>query len=490
MSYRRMVPILTLLLIFGVSMRVSVDTDSWWHLAAGRWMEANGEILRNDVFSHSVAGASWTNPSWFAQILIYRTYTALGLAGLNLLTAVLACVGLILLWPVLRGPPLLKSFILIWAAVVAAIFWAARPHMFSFALTGGFIHLLEKWRESRSRLIWLLPPLMVIWANLHGGFVIGFIVISLYIIGETLEGIRRGGWGDAFRLDSGSVLGKISPLLGAGAASLVAASLNPFGINLLLYPFQTVSIGSLRLYIQEWQSPNFHLPQAQPFAWMLLSSIVFFGFSAASKSATELLMVVVLGYMSLVSARNISTFALAAAPILSKHGANLLSRIQLGLDNRELPVRVASVINGVLVLLVAVGIGAWSAPRLSAEHITKELEARMPAGAVRALAASGLEGPLFNSYDWGGYVIWQMWPEYSVYVDGRTDLYGDSILEEYLSLWRAEDGWEATMDKYGFRLALLEPSAPISHALRSAGWQVVSEDRLAVLLASPQATAE
>jgi hypothetical protein len=490
MSYRRFIPVLTLLLLFGISLRVSVDTDSWWHLAAGRWMQENGTLLDHDVFTHSVEGKAWTNPNWLSQVLLFRVYSVTGLGGLNLLTALLACLGLMVLWPVLQGPPLFKAFVLVLAAIAAAIFWAARPHMFSFALTGAYVHILERWSQSRNRMIWFLPVLMALWVNLHGGFAIGFILLLLYAAGSYLDQVSKGGWRSALRFDRNSPAREVAPLIAVMAASLIAASLNPYGPRLLLYPFNTVSISSLRLYIQEWQSPDFHSPQAQPFAWVLFLSMIALLFSAERKRATEVLALVGIGYLSLLSARNIATFALAAAPGLTRHGAALLARVPLPPQRRELPPALTRAVNGLLIVLVAAGVGLWSLPKLTPEFNSRELGMRMPAEVVQELANSGVEGPLLNSYDWGGYIIWHLWPHYRVYVDGRTDLFGDRILEEYLTLWRAGEGWEGIVAKHGFRVAVLEPSAPITHALQAAGWQVRNSDRLGMLLVAPNGPEE
>jgi len=105
---------------------------------------------------------------------------------------------------------------------------------------------------------------------------------------------------------------------------------------------------------------------------------------------------------------------------------------------------------------------------------------------VDFLAANQLPGPLLNSYNWGSYVIWRLYPQYLSFVDGRTDLFDDEILEQYLALWRAEAGWEQAVRRWDLRLALLEPEAPLSAALQDAGWTKLYRDEQAIILAAPE----
>jgi hypothetical protein len=110
------------------------------------------------------------------------------------------------------------------------------------------------------------------------------------------------------------------------------------------------------------------------------------------------------------------------------------------------------------------------------------LAERLPVAAVEYIDAHRPPGPLFNSYNWGGYILWALYPEYPSFVDGRTDLFDDEVLREYLTAWRADDGWQAVLEDRGIRLALLEPNAPLVHALEFAGWSKVYADSQAVVL--------
>lgn len=480
MTFSRLVKAITVMALLAVALQVAVDSDTWWHLAAGRWMVSEGRILQSDLFSVTRSGAEWVNPGWVAQLILYGTFRTLGFAGLNLLTALIAVASLWILWPRLEGPLLLRAFVLLIAASAAAIFWAARPHIFSFLLTAVYLAILEDWRTGRKVRLWLLPILMILWANLHGGFAIGFIMLGAYLVGSACEAVFLSD--GAVRNRMKRVWPGIRALTGVTLLSVLAVSVNPQGPSLLLYPFQTVSIGALQDYIQEWQSPDFHSPQAQPYAWMLLATALALALSRLRKGAAELLLTFGFAYLSLVAARNIATFALVASPVLSRHSADAISRISWRSDSKPLAPAVTRLLNAFLILVIFAGLAVWSLPHLTEAGIGPVLVDRFPVEAVDYLARAEPAGPLVHSYNWGGYLIWRLWPNYRTYVDGRTDLFGGELLNEYLVVWSAGPGWREIVEQRGFRTALLEPQAPLVLALQTEGWQVSYQDEQAVVL--------
>ncbi len=127
---------------------------------------------------------------------------------------------------------------------------------------------------------------------------------------------------------------------------------------------------------------------------------------------------------------------------------------------------------------------------LSAERNAQAVRDQQPLGAIAYLKENRPAGPLFNSYTWGGYLIWNVWPEYLTYVDGRTDLFADQVLFEYLTVWNGDDGWEEILSSREVRLALLEPRAPVVDEMTAAGWGLLYADQQAVVLAAPALQAE
>lgn len=480
MSFSRLVKSVAVLGLIAFALQVSVDSDTWWHLAAGRWMAAHGRILQIDVFSITRSGARWVNPGWLAQLLLFGVYSLAGYAGLNLFTASMAVGAFVLIWPRLEGSNLLRAFVVLLAGSAAAIFWSARPHMFSFVLAAATISIVEDWRTERSTRLWVLPVLMILWANLHGGFAIGYILLAGYVAGEAIEG-----WLARDHEPRGALVAvweRVRPLLAVGSASLLGTCLNPSGPRLLLYPFQTVSIGALQNYIQEWQSPNFHSPQVLPFTILLLATMVALSLSHRRKGASELILLTGLTFLALLAARNIATFALVASLVLSRHLNDSSSRFPLRGSRGQFPATVTGPLNLIFFVLLGLGVLAWSLPKLTTAGNAEALRIRFPAGAVTHLMKTRPEGPLVHSYNWGGYLVWRLWPDYRSYVDGRTDLFGQDLLDEYLQVWQAEPEWQEIVERRGFQTALLEPWSPLTLVLQSQGWTVAYQDDQAVVL--------
>jgi hypothetical protein len=487
LEFKRLVMLVTLLAIFTMAVRIAVDTDTWWHLAAGRWMVEQGRVLQTDPFSFTRLGAPWVNPSWLSQLLLFITYRAAGVPGLNLLTALLVTLAFACVWPLLEGPALLRGFILVASATASAVYWSARPQMVSFALAGALLLMLAKSRAHPRYLIGV-PVLMALWANSHGGFVIGLILIAIALAGEALETTwslaagphsRREVWIEKRRglLRMGVVL----------AASVAAVGLGPSGFRLLRYPFDTVSIGPLRALIDEWQSPDFHRPEVWPFLGLVLVVMAVLAYSPRRPRAGELLQLSVLVALAFMARRNVALFALGAAPVLGVHAWALLepvlaSRAAVG---RQVSPRAGHALNLVILVVLALAAALKLSLPLSAQRIEAALERQQPVGAIAFLQAAHPPGALFNSYAWGGYVLWRLWPDYLTFVDGRTDLFAGEVLDDYLAAWNATEGWPSVLDRYGVGLALLEQAAPLADAMRAAGWTTLYEDDQAAVFSAP-----
>ena len=490
MNLRRLILALTFIAIFAMSARISMDTDSWWHLRTGHTISATRSIPKTDTFSFTRYGETWRYPSaaWLSQWAMFQLHRLAGPAALNLAVAALVTTAFAFLYPTLTGGPFLRALVLILTAATAAVYWAARPHILTFLFFALFLWRLEGYRWGRASHLYLLPPAMLLWANSHPGFAAGFILLAIYALDETISAISR-----AWPLD----LSKIAPALRNSRLPhyaliaflmLIAASINPSGPAMLAYPFETLSIGVLRDFIQEWQSPDFHNLAMQPFLWTLLLLIAALGFSKKSIAASELLLIGVFAYMAFLAGRNIALFALAAAPALSRHAEGPLSalaaRLGLRLQTRAAPNRAQSLLN-LNLLLVFLLLAAFKISQvLPAEANMRAFNAVLPQKAVALLREQGPPGRLFNSYNWGGYLIWAL-PEKPVFVDGRTDLYDDDLLTAWLSIVAAEPGWESKLAHWEIDLVLLEPHWPLLPLLQEKGWALLLEDEISVLYARP-----
>jgi len=487
MGLRSLVKAVTFLAIFTMAVRIAVDTDTWWHLAAGRWMVDQGRVLQMDPFSFTRLGEPWVNPSWLSQLLLFFVYRVAGVPGLNLLTALMVTLAFACVWPLLDGPALLRGFIVVLCATASAVYWSARPQIISFALAGLLFLILEKGRANPRYLVGV-PILMALWANLHGGFVIGLILVALTLAGEGLDAVwalwaerghRREVWIERRR-------GLLRMAL-VFAVSVAAVGLGPSGIRLLRYPFDTVSIGPLQALIDEWQSPDFHRLEVWPFLVVMLAVVAVLAYSPRRPRTGELLQLSALTVLALMARRNIALFALGAAPVLGVHLWGILEPMLAGraAGRRQVSPRLGRALNLTILVGLALAAALKLTLPLSAQRIEAAIAEQQPVGATAYLQASPPPGTLFNSYAWGGYILWRLWPDYLTFVDGRTDLFAGKVLDDYLAAWNATEDWASVFDEYGIDLALLEQSAPLTDALRAAGWTTLYEDRQAVVFTAP-----
>lgn len=479
MSTHRLVVLITFLAIFTMAARVSVDSDTWWHLRIGQWILENRTVPQSDTFSYTRAGEPWHYPGWLVEAPMYWIYKAAGPGGLNIWTAAMVTLTFVFVWQTLSGGVFLKAFVMVLAAAVSGVYWAARPYLATFLLAAIFLWILEGYRWQRSaaaqKRAWWLPLLMAAWVNSHGGFAVGFILFGVYWLADLVSQVIHEKI-SLRRLNFRMTL--------IGLLMLMAACLSPVGPAVLAYPFKTVSIGALDEYIQEWQSPNFHLRQAQPFIWLLILTFGAVGVSRRRLALSDFLLVSGFTYMSLMAWRNVALFALAAPAVLTRHAAPVFvalgRRVGFHGASTARPRGALAYLNwGLFSLLVLAALlqAAKVLPSSANEEVFRET---MPVEAVNFIHQNMPPGRLFNSYNWGGYLLWHL-PEYPVFIDGRTDLYNDEIINQWLQVVRGERGWQEVLDRWGVRLVLLEPTMPVVSLLPGQGWYLLYEDDKAVV---------
>lgn len=466
-----------------------MDTDSWWHLRAGEWIVENRAILQTDFFSFTRAGSDWQYPGWLFEAPMYLLYQQFGPGGLNLLTAGMVTLSFVFLWFTLRGGVFLRSFVIILAASVSGVYWSARPHLITLLFASIFLFILEdeRWHPSprSSMRLWLLPLIMVFWVNSHGGFAVGFILCGIYAVSKLASWVWQA---ELFaRLEfilrqPRSIFQADYWLFWVALTLFLAACINPFGASMLTYPFKTVGITALQEFIQEWQSPNFHLISVQPFIWMLMAILAAVGLSKRRLALTDFLLVSIFAYMSLLAGRNLALFALAAAPALTRHGEAFSIWVgrKFNLHTEQEISWQLQIIN-LLILLVLGAAGALKVAAILPSSVNQAaFREILPVDAVKFIQNELPDGNLFNSYNWGGYLIWNL-PEAPVFVDGRTDLYNDEVISEWMQVYQGRPGWEDVIKRWQIKWILIEKNAPLTRILDQAGWQLLYSDELAVI---------
>ncbi len=478
LSTQKLLVAIVFIAIFTMAIRVPVDTDTWWHLRSGQYIVDNLTFFATDPFSHTQLGKLWLYPK-LGQVFWYGLFALGSWTGLSLGLATLVTAAFALVWPVTPGNGYIRAFATILGAITSSLIWMARPQIISFLLAGLVLFLLERYKRTGSRKIYSLPLITMLWANLHGGYAIALMLVASYVIGESVNRLTRH--------SDDPVLSwrQIGILLGVGLVSLGTVALNPYGWKMWVYPFLTVNIGILREAIQEWNSPNFHMPITWPFVVMVLLTLTAMGRAGRRVDWSDLALVGLWGTWSLIAVRNVGLYGLLTVPALARYGD-----AALGSFLPEGPRTTAGKSSRLLIrlnwlLLAIVGLAALAQISLTlARNGNMVEETNVPAGAVQFIQASKPAGPLFNSYNWGGYLLFKLWPEYPIYIDGRTDLYEDDFIRRYLNVMAAGEGWQQTLDDDGINLVLVEHTSALAKVmLQEPSWQRLYQDELAVVFA-------
>ena len=462
--------------LFTMAARAMADPDAWWHLRTGQLILQSHGVFHSDPFSFTRFGQPWVNHEWLSDVLLFSIYRVAGMGGLIVAFAAVIAAAYLLVFARCAGRPYLAALMTLWGAVASASTWGVRPQMISLLLAAVFLLLLEG-SEQRPSLLWWTAPLMLLWVNLHGGYPIGLVSVGLFLAGEVLEaGIREKPWQHS--------LPRLKALAMAFLLCLALVGLNPYGWQIYLYPFETLHSVAMQRFIQEWFSPNFHDPASLPFLFMLLALIAGLALSPRRPRLRTLLLLLVTIPAGLRAVRHVPILALVLVPVLADLGEAWL---QQGGATRLLkkPLAVQTSRTLAINFLVLISFAVFTVIRV--RHVVShqaETEARnFPAAAVAFMEHEHPPAPIMNHYNWGGYLIWKLYPQYQVFLDGRADVYGDDFMTDFGSCYYLTGNWKKTLEHWSIRTVLLPPDAPLITALRSSPeWQQVFSDSQAVIL--------
>jgi len=483
LNTRRLVTAVAFIALFAMAVRAPADTDTWWHLQAGKVTVESGHILESDLFSHTRYGSPWVNHSWLSQVLLYLLFARFSYVGLGLFIGVVVTVSFVFVYRQMEGDPFIRAFIIVLAAATSGVIWVARPQLLSFLLTSVVCYLLYLFKWRRVNRLWLLPPIFALWCNLHAGYALGFMVLVAFVAGEILNQVLELG----VPSDNPIVNWKgIAIVVAVSLVSVLALDLNPNTTRMWTYYLDTVKVGVLQDFIQEWQSPDFHPLYTQPFIWLLLVTLAAIGLSGRRVDGTDLVLVTGFAYAALLAGRNIGPFALVAAPVLSRHGSAVLARFGLSIHPQpsssvRTRVFLGTVNWGLLLVLLVLAVIKVRQPLADAFNEQLQRES-LPVGAVEWIEEHELQGKMFNHYNWGGYLIHRLWPSYLVFVDGRTDLYGDEILTDYVEIQRGGSEALSLLDKHDVSFVVTTAGDALSTLLDCRGdWMLRYEDKVAAV---------
>jgi hypothetical protein len=454
------------------------DADTGYHIRTGEYIINNLKVPTYDIFSHISPPLTWTAHEWFSEVIFALIYKAFGLTGIVVTVAILIASVYAVLLRFLKSSnisAIVSVFIASLAAGASSIHWLARPHIFSLLLVLVWYMILDTYQYKQKNYLYLLPPIMLLWVNLHGGFIAGLILLAVYIMGNTLMAV----FGKEERQEKISKIKKLSLFF---VLCLLIALINPRGYEILFFPIKLVSNKFIMNNVMEFLSPNFH--NSLKFEYMLLLMILVFSASVLRLNAIEILLVLLFTHMSLYSARYIPLYAIVASPIIGRRAENLLH----DLSGNKLVKKIIAISDRTAKTESMIKFPLWAtvtvillASMVFAGRLQYGFDKkRLPADAVQFLKKEKLPGNMFNNDEFGDYIIYAAWPQYKVMFDGRSDMYGEKIGEDYLKVMHIANGWKDVLRKYNINWVIFNNKSVLSaFLLERADWRLIYSDKVA-----------
>lgn len=443
----------------------ATDPDYWWHWRTGQIIYGTGAVPRVDDYSFTVLGQPWISHEWLTELLIFVLGRGVGYVGVAAFFGLVSALTLGCVYLTCRqhgAQPLTATLLCAWALLMMQPSINARPQMLTMLLLALFAFLLTRYQAGVQRALWALPPLLALWVNLHGGYLIGLVLLGLTLIGAAARQFL--GWREA----------ALRPLLITTILATLASFVTPHGLDALRYPLTYLGRENASLqFVAEWKSPDFHQFLFFPFAASLLLLFTL-GLAQRPLRPTELFWGLTVAFMALQSVRHIPLYAIIVTPLLAARLGqvpwSLVVRSPRSRDLVRFGLGVMAVILPLLFLSVAWGLSGSSG---GARQFARTPSAvGYPVGATAYLRAAAPPGQLFNEYRWGGYLIAQLYPQRRVFIDGRADPFGDALVTRYRETVLARPGWRDTLDSWQIGLVLVERDGPLAAALRDdPAWQ-------------------
>ncbi|MGA7987461.1 MAG: hypothetical protein WCB51_03575 [Candidatus Dormiibacterota bacterium] len=468
-----------LILVAAVGLDALSDPDVWWHIRLGDWIIAHHQIPAGELFAYTAFGNPLVAHEWLSEVIFAALAAVGGLALVTLVMGVVAWSGMLatLLRGRMRGAgPVVLAVGLALGARVAEPVLGTRPQIFTFALVCWTLWIADSYLRSGGRRIWLLPPLFVLWANLHAGFIAGIGFLAIVLAAEVIK--QR--WAVGVVAPSKRIKG-LAVALGASA---VAACINPYGPSLFVFA-ATTGATERQKGIIEWQSPNF----SDPGEWVLLALVLMFValtvMTLARRSLRgrfELRDVALAATGAVLAIMSVRNTAICVAVMVPPWMA-MTSGLVRAFEARRPRPRTARatgtpVMGAVLIAAAVAGVGVVGV-RVYRNATPQGIAAAYPSCATAVLAKSPATQRVFTAYGTGGYVIYRLWPHASVYEYGESISLGTGVFEDYV---RIADG--AITSPTAVQLltashttAVLSSKGSLTSELaQTPGWTLVADD--------------
>ena len=477
------------------------DGDTGWHVRTGEWILAHGAVPHTDFFSFSRPGAPWFAWEWLWDVAFALLHQRWGMSAVVAASMAVICLTSALLFRLVRracGNGLVAIAVTLLATGGCAIHWLARPHLFTLLFFTVTLHITMRASEGRTKLLYWLVPLTLLWTNLHGGFFVVFLVLACYIAAAFAGACVASD--PAVRKAS---VASAKPWLIVFALCFAVTFVNPYGWQLHRHVVEYITDPYQLQHITEFQSMNFHSPVTVYFEPLMILTIAVAIWDLKNRRFAEAFLTLGWLHLALIAQRNLPIYALAASPAVAR---GIMTAIRHAGGSSD---ALASWIGSLAAWFQRFSASFEETDRIARVH----LAGLLPVAAVSALliltppAKGVLDSKLTSTYDpaaypekaipllltaetrhifaedeWGDYLIYNLYPSKKVFVDGRSDFYGDDFGNKYLDLMNVQPGWQKTLDKYAIDTIVIAPRFALATTLKiSRDWKVVYDDHVALI---------
>lgn len=472
------------------------DADIGWHIRNGQNILATRTIPHTDPFSATLSGRPWFAWEWLYDAMIGFIHNHAGLNGVVAFSAFVIALtfALVFRFTLNRGASLLTTLLFLVPCLVASsIHFLARPHVVGWLMMIVWFWIIDSSQQSTFKTgradpsPILLPPLMILWVNLHGSFVMGFVLLAIYLIADLVTAYRAGQ-----EIGAGALV-HARMLVAVSALSVLTSLLNPYGYKLHVHVYEYLSNRFLMQHIQEFRSPNFHGIPAQFFLVLVVLAALAVVVARKHLRWAEGLIITFGVISGFWAARNLPV----ASMLLTVVSTSLLSRkwkFPKSDDNRsglglvisrmdKLQASLRGHLWAIFLLAITCTVclnrGSLFGRQLMNAHFSEQ---RFPVHAVDFLVESGSHEPMFSLDSAGGYLIYRLYPDTKVFIDDRHDFYGAEYLKDYLKVIHVDQDWQQVLNEWHVNLMVLPTKSKTGEAIRAApNWRINYSDQTATV---------
>lgn len=470
--------------------------DFWWHLKMGQLIVTTGSIPDTDLFSLTATGRPYVLQNWLAEVAYYGVYVAGGIPLLVFFNALVALAAFVPVYYLcLRATPRLRLAAAVSLLAALGIPPTVRPQIFSYLMFALFYWILMSYRRREQRFLWALPVLTAMWANLHGAFPIGMLLVAAVLGFELFKRMVLAA-ADALTFT------ELRRLAIVFACCVIATLANPEGYEIYAYVRTVMSDPAVQQFVTEWQPPRIDSPAGiLVFYLPWFFTTLAFVYARSKPDLTDMGLFLGFGILGLASLRNGPWFSIVAYPLLARYASDIdvspifasgraptLEGASAGRARPSVKQGARArltVLFGAAALVVLALQTPWIRPAVYGASLVQR---GTPVGAMDFISKHHLTGNIFHPQMFGDYLIWRLWPEQKSFIDGRVHLFGSDFINEYVTTYQAAR-WDDLVRKWDIRYLLLSKDAgqraslEMARVARESGqWTTLYEDDVSVLL--------